>query len=204
MTTQIKSSVANSQQPKTAREIIREEYARCALDPVYFLRKYCYIQHPTRGKVLFNLYPFQEDILRAYMNHKYNIVLKSRQLGLTTVSGGYALWKMLFTSDFQILVISKDKEAAKELVSRIRLMFDDLPSWLKVDCIENNKLSLVFRNGSSIKAFAASAEAGRSLALSLLILDECVAGTTKVKIRNKKTNEIKEIDIKKLMDDEYK
>lgn len=162
----------NIVQQKSARDIIREEYTRCALDPVYFLRKYCYIQHPTRGKVLFNLYPFQEDILRCYINHKYNVVLKSRQLGLTTVTGGYALWKMLFTSDFQILVISKDKEAAKELVSRIRLMFDDLPSWLKVDCIENNKLSLIFKNGSSIKAFAASAEAGRSLALSLLILDE--------------------------------
>lgn len=159
-------------QQKTARAIIREEYARCALDPVYFLRKYCYIQHPTKNKILFDLYPFQEDVLRSYINHKYNIVLKGRQLGLSTVTGGYALWKMLFTNGFQILVISKDKEAAKELVSRIRLMFDDLPSWLKIDCVENNKLSLVFKNGSSIKAFAASAEAGRSLSLSLLILDE--------------------------------
>ncbi len=157
---------------KSTRDLIREEYMRCALDPIYFLRKYCYIQHPTRGKVLFDLYPFQEDVIRAYSKNKYNIILKSRQLGLTTVSAGYALWKMIFTSDFLILVISKDKEAAKEVVYRIRLMFDGLPSWLKTDCIENNKLSLVFNNGSSIKAFAASEQAGRSLALSWLILDE--------------------------------
>ena len=79
---------------------------------------------------------------------------------------------MLFTPDFRILVISKDKEAAKEVVTIIRLMFEELPSWLKNECSENNKMSLKFNNGSSIIAFASSPEAGRSKALSLLILDE--------------------------------
>lgn len=158
--------------PKTAREIIREEFARCAIDPVYFIRKYCYIQNPDQGKILFSLYDYQQILLQSYMRERFNIILKSRQLGITTTTAGFSLWKMLFTNDYRILVISKDGSASKEVITMIRLMFDSLPSWLKSDCIENNKLSLRFKNGSSIVAFASSPEAGRSKALSLLILDE--------------------------------
>ena len=40
------------------KKVIRQEYLRCAQDPVHFMRKYCYIQHPQRGRIQFNLYPF--------------------------------------------------------------------------------------------------------------------------------------------------
>jgi hypothetical protein len=45
------------------KEIIAVEYKRCASDPIYFMRKYCMIQHPVRGKIPFHLYPFQEETL---------------------------------------------------------------------------------------------------------------------------------------------
>ena len=38
------------------KQIIASEYTKCAQDPVYFMKKYCMIQHPTRGKINFNLY----------------------------------------------------------------------------------------------------------------------------------------------------
>ena len=40
------------------KKIIAQEYIKCAKDPAYFMKKYCHIQHPTRGRILFNLYPF--------------------------------------------------------------------------------------------------------------------------------------------------
>ena len=43
---------------KDIKRIIAQEYIKCAKDPAYFMRKYCHIQHPTRGRILFNLYPF--------------------------------------------------------------------------------------------------------------------------------------------------
>jgi phage FluMu gp28-like protein len=43
---------------------------------------------------------------------------------------------------------------------------------LKIKTIENNLLSLRFNNGSQVKAIGTSPDAGRSEALSLLILDE--------------------------------
>jgi len=45
---------------KDIKKVIRSEYIKCAQDPVHFMRKYCYIQHPQRGRIQFNLYPFQE------------------------------------------------------------------------------------------------------------------------------------------------
>ena len=51
-------------------------------------------------------------------------------------------------------------------------MYENLPSWLKVDALENNKLNLRLKNGSQIKATSASSDAGRSEAVSLLIIDE--------------------------------
>ena len=157
---------------KQLKEAIKKEYARCATDPVYFLGKYGVIQHPLKGKVNFNLYDFQEKSLKSFMEHDYNIVLKARQLGLSTLTAGYALWMMTFQQDKNILVIATKQETAKNLVTKVRVMHANLPGWLKQPCVEDNKLSLRYKNGSQIKAVASSEESGRSEALSLLIIDE--------------------------------
>ena len=94
---------------KSLKEIIRDEYKRCSQDPIHFMRKYCIIQHPTKGKMYFNLYPFQEKSLTELKENRYNIILKSRQLGISTLTAGYALWRMIFRSDF----IAKTRERKK-------------------------------------------------------------------------------------------
>ncbi len=157
---------------KQLKEAIKREYAKCATDPVYFLGKYGVIQHPLKGKVNFNLYDFQEKSLESFMKHDYNIVLKARQLGLSRLTAGYALWMMTFQQDKNILVIATKQETAKNLVTKVRVMHANLPGWLKQPCVEDNKLSLRYKNGSQIKAVASSEESGRSEALSLLIIDE--------------------------------
>ena len=98
--------------------------------------------------------------------------MKSRQLGISTLSAAYSLWLMLFHNDKNVLCIATTKDTAKNLVTKVRIMYDNLPAWLKTAIIENNKLSLRFKNGSQIKAIASNESAGRSEALSLLILDE--------------------------------
>ena len=137
---------------KSLKEIIRDEYKRCSQDPIHFMRKYCVIQHPTKGKMLFNLYPFQEKSLTQLKENRYNIILKSRQLGISTLTAGYALWKMIFRSDFNVLVIATKQDVAKNLVTKVRVMNENLPNWLKGKTLEDNKLSLRYANGSQIKA----------------------------------------------------
>ena len=160
------------QQKKSLKQIIGEEYIKCASDPIHFMKKYCMIQHPVKGKIPFHLFPFQEKTLTEFKNHRFNIVLKSRQTGISTLSAGYALWSMLFNTDFNVLVIATKQEVAKNLVTKVRVMYELLPSWLKGGALEDNKLSLKLQNGSQIKAIASSPDAGRSEALSLLIFDE--------------------------------
>ena len=154
------------------KQVIKREYLKCVEDPVHFMRKYCTIQHPQKGKMKFDLYPFQERCLKDFKKERYNIILKSRQLGISTLSAGFSLWTMLFQSDKNVLVIATGKDVAKNLVTKVRVMYDNLPSWLKTNVEETNKLSLRFANGSQIKAIASNESAGRSEALSLLILDE--------------------------------
>lgn len=154
------------------KERIKEEYKKCAIDPVYFLRKYCYIQHPTKGRMLFNLYGFQEKTLLEFIEYNYNIVLKGRQIGLSTLTACYSLWLMLFHLDKNVLIIATQLTAAKNLISKVKFAFNNLPPWLRSECIEDNKTSLKFKNGSNIRASPATDDAGRSDALSLLIIDE--------------------------------
>ena len=154
------------------KEVIKKEYTKCAKDPAYFMKKYCVVQHPMKGKVPFHLYDYQEKSLLTFEDYRFNIVLKARQLGLSTLTAGYSLWMMTFHNDKNILVIATKQDTAKNLVTKVRVMHANLPSWLKQKCVEDNKLSLRYINGSQVKAVASGEEAGRSEALSLLILDE--------------------------------
>lgn len=154
------------------KKVIRQEYLKCAQDPVHFMKKYCYIQHPQRGRIQFHLYPFQEKVLRLVQDNPYSIILKSRQLGISTLSAGYSLWMMLFHKDKNILCIATKQDTAKNMVTKVKFMYENLPSWLKIDALENNKLTLRLQNGSQIKATSASSDAGRSEAVSLLLIDE--------------------------------
>ena len=157
---------------KDIKHIIREEFVKCAQDPVYFMKKYCYIQHPQRGRIQFSLYKFQEKVLTLFEENPYSIVLKSRQLGLSTLSAGYALWLMIFQENKNVLALATTQATARNLVAKVQFMFENLPSWLKVDSLENNKLSLRLKNGSKIQAKSSNSDAARSEAVSLLIIDE--------------------------------
>jgi len=161
--------VSNSNQ---LREYIRDETKRCMEDPVYFMRKYVKIQHPHRGTIPFDLYPFQESTLKGFHDYRYLMILKSRQLGITTLVAAYSLWMMIFNEDKNILVISIKQEISKEIITKVRFANEHLPSWLKVKETTNNFLSLRLANGSMVAATSSAKDAGRSKALSLLILDE--------------------------------
>ena len=129
------------------KEVIKKQYIQCAQDPAYFMKKYCTIQHPKHGKVKFNLYPYQEKCLTEFKDNRFNVILKARQLGISTLTAGYALWLMTFHQDKNVLVIATKQEVAKNLVTKVRVMYEGLPQWLKTNTEEINKLSLRFKNG---------------------------------------------------------
>ena len=81
------------------QELVKQEYKKCMESPVYFMKYYAKIQHPVRGTILFDLYPFQEETLKSFHDYKFNIILKSRQMGISTLVAVYSLWLMIFHKD---------------------------------------------------------------------------------------------------------
>lgn len=158
----------------SVKDIIKQEYVSCLQNVPHFIKKYCWIQNPQRGRLLFNLFPFQDKITYLFQNtkNKYLIVNKSRQLGVSTLVAAYALWLMLFHKDKNVLVIATKQDTAKNMITKVQFMYENLPKWLKLPAIENNKLSLKLSNGSQIKAVSAAGDSGRSEAVSLLVIDE--------------------------------
>jgi len=157
---------------ETIKQALVKEYVRCSQDPIYFMRKYCYIQHPMKGKIKFDLFPFQEEALTELTTERFNIILKSRQMGISTLTAGLTVWSMVFNEDYNVLVIAIKQDTAKNLITKIRVMHEMLPSWLRVGSEEDNRLSLRLKNGSQVKAVSSSPDAARSEALSLLVIDE--------------------------------
>ncbi|NBV29471.1 hypothetical protein EBS02_10770, partial [bacterium] len=149
------------------------EIIRCGKDPSYFIKHYARIQHPLKGTIPFELYPFQDECLENFQKHRFNIVLKSRQLGLSTVSAAYATWLAIFYKDKNVLVIATKLATAQNFIKKVAVLLQSLPKWLLMPKFEPSKQQISFSNGSQIKAVPTSEDAGRSEALSLLIVDEC-------------------------------
>lgn len=149
------------------------EIVRCGKDPKYFFNKYVKIQHPTRGLISFDTFLFQDDCINDFVNYRYNVILKSRQLGISTLTAAYAVWLAIFYKDKNILVIATKLSVAMNFIKKVKVALKHIPSWLVLpELSTNNKQSVEFTNGSTIKAIPTSDDAGRSEALTLLIVDE--------------------------------
>ena len=150
------------------------EYIKCYQDPVYYLNNYGYVFHLEKSIISrFELYPFQVPVIRAYQEFTNNIILKSRQQGLSVVTAGYVAWLLMFGKDERILVVANDYKGASRFVDSVKIFLDNAPKWMLPDQrLVDNQRELKFSNGCSLKAVAASPQAGRGEALTLLILDE--------------------------------
>jgi len=158
---------------KLTKQQIQDEILKCGKNPAYFINTYCKISHPQRGPIPFRMYPFQEDIIKNFQDHRFSVVLKARQLGLSTVVAGYIAWLMLFHRDKNVLVLATKLLSASNLVKKVKYIIKSVPPWLMIATVTiDNRNSFELSNGSQIKSSATSADAGRSEALSLLVLDE--------------------------------
>lgn len=150
-----------------------DDIIRCGKDPIYFINKYAKITHASKGLIQFKTFKYQNDCINSFVKHRFNIVLKSRQLGLSTITAAYALWKAIFYKSKNILIIATKMSVAANFMRIVKTILSNLPPWLIISRIlSETRTSIEFSNGSIIKAVPTSEDAGRSEALSLLIVDE--------------------------------
>lgn len=70
---------ANTPIQFTEEQVI--EFLRCKEDPVYFAKKYIKIVNVDDGLVNFNMWPFQERLVKNFHKHRFNIAKMPRQVG---------------------------------------------------------------------------------------------------------------------------
>jgi hypothetical protein len=148
--------------PQQARHYLKEIH-KCLKAPGYFLDTYGQIYDATsRDWVPFRLWPGQFQTLHSVADHRLLVILKARQLGLTWLVLGYALWLMLFRPAATVLLFSRREDEAIDLLkTRLRGLYERLPAWLKVrSFVVDNDHAWEWSNGS--RALALPATAGDS------------------------------------------
>tara|TARA_B100001094_G_scaffold244499_1_gene240849 strand:+ start:9232 stop:10818 length:1587 start_codon:yes stop_codon:yes gene_type:complete len=156
-----------------SKKEIMKEIVKCGKTPDYFINTYAKITHPQKGLIPFHLYDFQKDLLEDFEDYRFNVILKARQLGISTISAAYVAWLMMFHREKNVLVIATKFSTAANLVKKVKAIIRNLPEWLRISNVDiDNRTSFVLSNGSQIKASSTSGDAGRSEALSLLVIDE--------------------------------
>lgn len=150
------------------------EFMRCAKDPVYYLNNYGYVFNAkTKTVSAMECFPYQETCVNRFHKYQNNIILKSRQTGLSVVTAGYVAWRLLFRYDEKILIIANDGAGAVRFLDTVKQFIEHTPVWMKPDAIEqDNTKKIAFSNNSYAEAKASSPNAGRGDSLTMLILDE--------------------------------
>jgi hypothetical protein len=158
---------------KTDKEL--QDFIKCC-DPIngylYFMDNFFYIQHPTKGSMLYHPWPYQERLIDTYHRYRYSISLMPRQSGKSTSAAGYLLWYAMFVPDSTILVAAHKYTGAQEIMQRIRYAYENCPDHIKAGVTTYNKGSLDFENGSRIVSATTTENTGRGMSITLLYLDE--------------------------------
>jgi hypothetical protein len=149
-----------------------DEYYKCATDPIYFIKKYVKIVALGKGIIPFELYSFQEEMIRTFEKERFVICKIPRQSGKTITTVAFLLHTILFNENYNIAILAHKGQAANGILSRLKLAFENLPQWLQSGILEWNKGNIELENGSKIGAFATSADGLRSGSYDCILLDE--------------------------------
>jgi hypothetical protein len=154
-----------------------DELRKCKSDPIYFMKTYLVVDHPVKGRVPFELFPFQEECIKDFLKYPYTVVNKSRQLGLSTTTSAFCLWMAMFQRGANILLMATKLETSKGMIEKLRIYFNALPKWMTerlglTDLDAESVKYLKFNNGSKITAIPTAKDAGRGSAVSLFVVDE--------------------------------
>lgn len=164
---------ANKKERFTEKQI--EELRLCMdpeMGPFYFVKNFFYIQHPTKGKLLFDPFEYQVRLIESYHGHRFNVNMLPRQSGKTTCAAGYLLWYAMFNPDVTILIAAHKYTGSQEIMQRVRYAYELCPDYIRCGVVSYNKGSIEFDNGSRIVSATTTSNTGRGMSISLLYCDE--------------------------------
>ena len=149
-----------------------KEYIKCKEDPIYFARSHIKIVSLDKGLVPFTMYDFQEDLVKSFHEKRFTICKMPRQTGKSTTCVAFLLHYLIFNDNVNIGILANKAATAREILGRLQIAYENLPSWMQHGIISWNKGSVELENGSKILAASTSASAVRGMSFNIIFLDE--------------------------------
>ena len=161
---------AHTKKEYTEHEI--REIAKCMDDPIYFIKTYIKIVNIDEGLVPFDMYKFQEKMVDTFHNNRFSISKLPRQSGKSTTIIAYLLHQVIFNDNINVAILANKSTTARDLLGRLQLAYENLPTFLQQGVLNWNKGSLELENGSKLLAAATSSSAIRGGSFNIIFLDE--------------------------------
>jgi hypothetical protein len=161
---------ANTKIEFTEEQVL--EWIKCSEDPAYFARNYIKIVTLDRGLSEFDMYPFQEKMIKTFHNNRFTICKLPRQSGKSTIVVSYLLHYAIFNDNTNIAILANKASTARDLLDRLQTGYENLPKWLQQGVISWNKGSMELENKSKITAASTSASSIRGGTYNIIFLDE--------------------------------
>jgi len=126
---------------------------------------------------------WQRKVLDDWRAHPLSMVLKARQIGITWLAAGYALWKLLTMPGTRALIVSINEDEAIKVVNRLFDMFNSLPDHLRFEAQitkptrgarPTTLIEFTFPDGrlSSVVGLPSTRRAGHGETATIVLLDE--------------------------------
>lgn len=106
------------------------------------------------GKIVpFILTDEQKEVVSTMQRE--NIILKSRQLGISSVVVALSIRACIVKDNTTCLLVSHNQSSTNTIFDKLKQQFNSLPDWIKPEMTTNNRQELKFVNGSKITCLTA-------------------------------------------------
>ena len=149
-----------------------KEYVKCKENPVYFIEKYVKIITLDKGLQPFKLYDCQKEKVDVIMNNRRVVLMEGRQQGKTVTAAACILHYTIFEEDKTVAIMANKSAAAREVLNRYQIMYENLPIWMQQGVKTWNKGDVELENNSKVLTAATTAAAIRGKSVNWLYIDE--------------------------------
>lgn len=148
-----------------------EKFIKVWSNPVLFINNFLKIADKNGNIVPFKLNPIQKDFINNM--DSYNIILKSRQLGMSVVICALAIYYSVTEANCTCMLLSHNDESTRAIFNKLKNIYNSIPSALRPKLIRNNRSELQLSNGSIISCSTLGrTDKGRGNTCKLIHLSE--------------------------------
>lgn len=148
-----------------------EKLRRILDDPILFIETFVKIVDKRGRLVKFTLNPQQRELLTGL--DKFNVVLKSRQLGISVLSCAYSIWLAIHYPNTSCLLMAHSLDGADGIFTKLKQLYGSIPEAIRPKLINNNRKELKLDNGSRITVISCGTkESARGTTLRFVHVSE--------------------------------